>query len=180
MPTLALDRRTARGRHCKNSGTNSVDMTGSTDFVVLYGGASVDTLRTGSGGGYLIGGAGDDHLFGGAGPNVFIGGQGTDDMHGGTGVNTYYIGATDTVAGAGVYNTVIELTQNVTRVLGSPGLTGVQQIILNSGTNSVDGSSATTQLFIYGGSGADTIKGGTRPDYFFGGLGANTFKFGVG
>ena len=166
-----------------NNGTNLLDMTGATDFLTLYGGGGTNTMTLGAGGGYELSTGGINHMFGGtsgSGSDVFVGGVGTSDMHGGTGVNTYYVGANDTVAGAGIYNTLVELAQNVTLTLGSAGLTGVQQFILNSGTNSVNASSATSQIIIYGGAGDDTMKGGTGNDYMYGGLGSNSFAVGAG
>ena len=165
-----------------NGGTNSVNMTGSNDFDYLYGGAGTNTMTMGSGGGYELSTGGTNHMYGGsgAGTDVFVGGVGTSDMHGGSGSNDYYVGTNDTVAGAGVYNTLIEEATGVDLTLGSAALTGVQQFILNGGTNTLDASSATTQLIVYGGSGNDTLFGGSGNDYFWGGLGTNTFKFAAG
>ena len=165
-----------------NGGTNSVDMTGSSDFVYLYGGVGTNTMKLGAAGGYEFSTGGTNHMYGGSGgTSVFVGGVGASDMHGAGGNNLYYVGANDTVFGAtatGSYNTLIELAQSVTLTLGSAGLTNVQQFILNSGTNTFDGSVATSQLIIYGGAGNDTLKGGTGNDFMYGEGGTNTFQFG--
>ena len=163
-----------------NGGTNSLDMTGSTDFDYLYGGAGTNTMTLGAGGGYEISTGGINHMYGGSsgsGTDVFVGGAGASDMHGGIGNNDYYAGINDTVTGAGTYNTLIELTQGVTLTLGSSALSDVQQFILNGGTNTLDASSAMTQLIIYGGSGNDTLFGGTGNDFLYSGTGTNTFGF---
>ena len=165
-----------------NGGTNSVDMTGSTDFVYLYGGIGTNTLKLGAAGGYEFSTGGTNHMYGGtSGTSVFVGGVGASDMHGNGGNNVYYVGANDTVFGAtatGSYNTLVELAQGVTLTLGSAGLTNVQQFILNGGTNTLNGSAATSQLIIYGGAGNDTLKGGAGNDYLYGEGGTNTFQFG--
>jgi hypothetical protein len=80
-------------------------------------------------------------LTGGGGENVFVadGASGVDTMNGRSGSNIYYIDDNSTVRGAGTFNTVIELQQNVTLTLGSAQLgTDVQQVILNGGTNTVN------------------------------------------
>jgi Ca2+-binding RTX toxin-like protein len=163
-----------------NGGANSVDMTGSNDFVYLYGGAGINTMMLGAGGGYELSTGGTNHMFGGSsgmGIDVFVGGAGTSDMHGGNGYNDYYAGADDTVAGAGIYNTLIEEATGVDLTLGSPGLSDVQQFILDGGNNTVDASSAAWQVFFYGGSGNDTMLGGAGNDFLYGGGGTNTFRF---
>ena len=167
-----------------NSGTNAVTVANTdSDFSYLYGGAGNDTLTTGSGGGYLFGEGGTNLLTGGGGLNVFVadGASGVDTMNGGSGSNIYYIDNDSIVHGAGTFNTVIELQQNVSLTLGSAQLgTDVQQVILNGGTNTVDFSSATSSVFLYGGSGNDTLFGGTGNDFLYGGAGTNTFKFATG
>ena len=167
-----------------NSGTNTVTVANTdSDFIYLYGGAGNDTLSTGSGGGYLIGEGGTNVLNGGGGLNVFVadGGAGVDTMNGGTGSNVYFIDANSIVHGAGTFNTVVELQQNASLVLGSAQLgTNVQQVVLNGGTNSADFHTATSSVFLYGGAGNDTLFGGTGNDFLYGGPGTNTFKFAAG
>ena len=169
-----------------NGGSNSVDMTGSTDFVYLYGGSGTNTMKLGTGGGYELSTGGVNHMFGaasGSGTDVFVGGVGTSDMHGGTGSNLYYVGANDTVIGstvAGSYNTLLEIASGVSLTLGSASLKNVQQYIFYTGNNSLNASSAISQIIVYGGTGNDTFKGGSGNDYFWGGAGANTFQFGAG
>jgi Ca2+-binding RTX toxin-like protein len=166
------------------SGANAVTVANTdSNFSYLYGGAGNDTLSTGSGGGYLIGEGGTNVLSGGGGLNVFVAdsGAGVDTMNGGSGSNIYYIDNNSTVHGAGTFNTVIELQQNASLTLGSAQLgTDVQQVILNGGTNTVNFTSATSAVFLYGGAGNDTLFGGTGNDFLYGGAGANTFEFGTG
>jgi len=158
-----------------NGGTNAVTVANTdTDFVYLYGGAGNDTLSTGSGGGYLIGEGGTNVLTGGGGLNVFVadGSSGVDAMNGGSASNVYFIDANSTVHGAGTFNTVIELQQNVSLALGSAQLgSDIQEVVLNGGTNTADFHTATSSVYLYGGSGNDTL---------FGGTGTNTFEFATG
>jgi Ca2+-binding RTX toxin-like protein len=167
-----------------NSGNNVVTVANTdADFVYLYGGTGNDTLSTRSGGGYLFGEGGTNVLSGGAGTNVFVadGGAGVDTMNGGGGSNIYYIDNNSTVHGAGTFNTVEELQQNASLVLGSAQLgTDVQQAVFSSGTNSADFHTATSSVYLYGGSGNDTLFGGTGNDFLYGGTGTNTFKFAAG
>ena len=82
------------------------------------------------------------------------------------------------VHGAGAFNTVMELTQSVTRIFGSgPLASNVQELVLSGGTNSADFSAAVSTVYLYGGTGNDTLKGGTGSDFLYGGGGANTFQF---
>jgi hypothetical protein len=150
------------------------------DFVYLYGGAGNDALTTGAGGGYLFGGGGTNTLTGGGSLNVFLadGAAGDDPMNGGSASNVYYIDANSAVHGAGAFNTVIELQQNVSLALGSAQLgSDIQEVVLNGGTNTVDFHSAASSVYLYGGAGNDTLFGGTGNDFLYGGLGANIFKF---
>ena len=176
-----------------NVGTNVVNGSYSSDFIYLYGGASgsANTLTLGSGGGYEISTGGTNHMFGdtnSAATDVFIGGIGSSDMHGGAGVNDYYIGASDTVTGAGVFNTLIELAPNVTLDLGT---SHVQEVVLNGGTNSVDMTGSTDFDYLYGGAGTNTMTlgsgggyelstGGTNHMYGGSGAGTDVFVGGVG
>jgi Ca2+-binding RTX toxin-like protein len=161
------------------SGTNVVTVANTdTDFVYLYGGAGNDTLSTGSGGGYLFGEGGTNVLTGGGGLNVFVadGASGVDTMNGGSGSNVYYIDSNSTVHGAGTFNTVVELQQNVSLTLGGAQLgSDIQEVVLNGGTNTADFSGATSSVYLYGGAGNDTLFGGTGNDFLYGGAGTNTF-----
>ena len=167
-----------------DGGTNAVTVANTdTNFSYLYGGTGNDTLSTGSGGGYLIGEGGTNVLTGGGGLNVFVadGASGVDTMNGGSGSNVYFIDNNSTVNGAGTFNTVVELQQNVSLTLGSALLgTDVQEVVLNGGTNTVDFSSATSSVYLYGGAGNDTLFGGTGNDFLYGGAGTNTFGFKAG
>ena len=167
-----------------NSGNNVVTVANTdSNFTYLYGGSGNDTLSTGSGGGYLFGEGGTNVLTGGGGLNVFVadGASGVDTMNGGSGSNIYFIDANSTVHGAGTFNTVVELQQNVSLTLGSAQLgTDVQEVVLNGGTNTADFHAATSTVYLYGGAGNDTLIGGTGNDFLYGGAGTNTFGFAIG
>src|SRR6202035_3188483 len=95
-----------------------------------------------------------------------------------SGSNIYFIDSNSHVHGAGTFNNVIELQQSATLTLGSSQLgTDVQQVILNSGTNTADFHTATSSVFLYGGSGNDTLCGETGNDFLYGGTGTITFEF---
>jgi Ca2+-binding RTX toxin-like protein len=167
-----------------NGGANAVTVANTdSNFTYLYGGAGNDALSTGSGGGYLIGEGGTNVLTGGGGLNVFVadGSSGVDAMNGGSASNVYFIDANSTVHGAGTFNTVIELQQNVSLALGSAQLgSDIQEVVLNGGTNTADFHTATSSVYLYGGSGNDTLFGGTGNDFLYGGTGTNTFEFATG
>jgi Ca2+-binding RTX toxin-like protein len=167
-----------------NGGANVVSVANTdTGFKYLYGGAGNDTLTTGSGGGYLFGEGGTNVLSGGGGLNVFVadGASGVDTMNGGSGSNVYYIDSHSTVRGAGTFNAVMELQQNVSLTLGSTQLgSDIQEVVLNGGTNTVDFHTATSAVFLYGGSGNDTLFSGAGNDFLYGGAGSNTFEFQTG
>jgi calpain family cysteine protease/hemolysin type calcium-binding protein len=162
-------------------GTNAVTVANTdSNFVYLYGGAGNDTLSTGSGGGYLFGESGTNVLTGGGGLNVFVadGASGVDTMNGGSGSNIYFIDAHSTVHGAGTFNTVEELQQNISLAYGSAQLgSDIQEVVLNGGTNTADFSADPNTIYLYGGAGNDTLFGGTGNDFLYGGLGTNTFAF---
>ena len=112
---------------------------------------------------------------------VADGASGVDTMNGGSGSNIYFIDGNSTVHGAGTFNTVIELQQNVSLTLGSAQLgSDIQEVVLNGGTNTVDFHTATSAVYLYGGAGNDTLIGGTGNDFLYGGAGTNTFKFDAG
>ncbi len=166
-------------------GGNDVVSVANTDsnFVYLYGGAGNDTLSTGSGGGYLFGEGGTNLLNGGGGTNVFVadGASGVDTMNGGTGSNIFFIDGNSTVHGAGTFNTVEELQQNVSLTLGSAQLgSDIQEVVLKGGTNTVDFHTATSAVYLYGSAGDDTLMGGAGNDFLYGGAGTNTFGFQAG
>ncbi len=167
-----------------DNGSNAVSLANTdTDFVYLYGGAGNDTLSTGAGGGYMIGEGGNNTLHGGAGLNVFVadGASGVDTMNGGSGNNVYFIDGLSTVHGAGTFNTVIELQQNVSLTLGGAQLgSDVEEVVLNGGNNTVDFHTATSPVYLYGGAGNDTLTGGSGGDFLSGGSGTNTFVFQTG
>jgi Ca2+-binding RTX toxin-like protein len=99
-------------------------------------------------------------------------------MNGGTGSNIYLIDSHSVVHGAGTFNTVEELQQNVTLMLGiGPVNSDIRQVVLSGGTNNVDFHAATNEVFLYGASGNDILIGGTGNDFLYGGAGTNTFGF---
>jgi Ca2+-binding RTX toxin-like protein len=165
-------------------GTNAVTVASAdSNFVYLYGGAGNDMLSTGSGGGYLFGEGGTNVLTGGGGLNVFVadGASGVDTMNGGSGSNVYFIDANSTVNGAGTFNTVVELQQNVSLAYGSSQLgSDIQEVVLNGGTNTADFSADPNAIYLYGGAGTDTLFGGSGNDFLYGGGGTNTFGFKTG
>ena len=162
-----------------NSGDNTISVANSdTDFVYLYGGSGNDTMSSGSGGSYLFGEGGANTLTGGGGTNVFIGGGGGSNiMNGGAGNNVYYTTGSDTIHGAGTYNTDVLLTTDVNLSLGS---SDVQLVILNSGTNSVSMAGSNQFDYLYGGAGNDTLATGADGGYLIGEGGSNALYGGGG
>jgi Ca2+-binding RTX toxin-like protein len=159
-----------------HGGANTVDATGATKSLILYGAGGNDTLFGGAGGGYLIGGGGSNDLHGGGAvgaTDIFVGGNGgTNSMTGGAGANVYYTTTADTIHAAGTSNIDVLLTDNVSLALGASGL---DEIVLHGGANTVDMAGATKSVQLYGAAGNDTLFGGAGNDYLWGREGTNTF-----
>ncbi len=131
----------------------------------LFGGAGADTLESGSGDDLVSGGAGDDLINVNAtdGADTIDGGEGTDtlafyDNGSDEGILLSYSGGAD-----GTYYRIDD---------GATGsFAGIEVVRGTSVGDKVDGSLATADLALYGGSGNDTLSGGAGSDSLYGGEG---------
>ena len=141
-------------------------MTGNSGNNLLYGDEGNDRL---------VGGAGDDTLRGGSGNDTLTSGLGADDMDGEEDGDTYYVGTGDIVHDSGV--------NGIDRVIAIGGWTattgdGIERIDTQSSSNvSLTGNELGN--YIYGGEGADIIKGLAGTDTLYGGGGADRLEGGA-
>ncbi len=168
-----------------DTGTNTVSFANDPNFAYLYGSTGNDTLTLGSGGGYMFGEGGTNILNGGANAtNLFIGGDGgSDTMNGGSGTagNYYFVDGNDQVNGAGAFNAMIELAPGVTVQLGSSQYQDVQEFVADGGTNVVTVANTDANfVYLYGGSGNDTLSTGSGGGYLIGEGGTNVLNGGGG
>ncbi len=157
------------------TGTDNLNGTGNSLNNTINGNDGKNVLLGNDGNDRLIGGAGDDTLRGGAGNDILTGGLGVDDMDGGEDADTYYVGTGDKVHDSGV--------NGIDRVISLAGWTGttgdgIERIdTLSSKNVSLIGNELGN--FIYGGEGADIIKGLAGSDTLYGGSGADRLEGGA-
>ncbi len=168
-----------------NIGNNSIDFSADPSFAYLYGSTGNDTLTLGSGGGYLFGEGGSNVLNGGANAtNLLVGGAGGSDIingGGGTASNFYFVDGNDQVNGAGAFNAVIELVTDVTVQLGSAQFQHVQEFVADGGNNTVSVAGGDNDfVYLYGGTGNDTLSTASGGGYLIGEGGTNTLTGGSG
>ena len=96
------------GLYLGTSGDDTIDLSTSTDNLLVKGGEGSDTITGGSGNDTLIGGEGVDTLLGGAGDDILMGGEGDDIMAGEAGED-WFIGGEgdDTMTGGADADTFI-------------------------------------------------------------------------
>ena len=152
---------------------NVFDATGAAFGVSIYGGSGNDTITGGTQNDVLSGGGGNDSLTGNAGNDSLDGGTGADSLDGGIGADSLTFDNFDVsvIGGADVDRAFISgATTGVNYNLA----TGLMEIIYAQSStqpNTFDATGATFQVFIYGGSGNDTIVGGDQNDVLSGGGG---------
>jgi Ca2+-binding RTX toxin-like protein len=102
-------------------------------------------------------------------------------MNGGSGTasNFYFVDGNDQVDGAGAFNVVIDLVAGVTVQLGSAQYHDVQEFVADGGNNTVTMASTDTDfVYLYGGSGNDTLSTGSGGGYLIGEGGTNVLTGG--
>jgi Ca2+-binding RTX toxin-like protein len=98
---------------------------------------------------------------------------------GGTASNYYFVEQNDQVNGAGAFNTMIELVGSVTVQLGSAQYQEVQEFVAYGGNSVVTVASTDTDfVYLFGGSGNDTLSTGSGGGYLFGEGGTNVLTGG--
>ncbi|MGD1926395.1 MAG: Hint domain-containing protein [Paracoccaceae bacterium] len=181
------------------AGDDSIDGAGGSDTI--YGGDGNDDIDGGSDNDTLYGGAGDDLLNGGFGDNILYGGTGADTFNLMFGGNTFYGGDdgdvfnigfgtdtifagdggddSDTLSGAVADDALtITLTGSGTGTFSdadgdSGAFEGIETFELTSGADTFVGSSATEDVTIQAGDGADSIATGAGEDSISGGGGGD-------
>ena len=126
---------------------------------IIVGSSAVETLTGGTGNDLLFGSGANDTLTGGDGNDLLVGGAGTDAMSGGTGDDTYVVDTAESVtelAGEGT-DTV---ASSVTYTLGA----NVENLIITSSSNGVNGTGNTLDNVITSGAGNNTLNGGAGND----------------
>ncbi len=194
------------GNDTAAGGAQADTIYGGTGDDVITGGADTaadgrDLLEGGDGNDTILGGFDDDTLIGGAGDDQMSGQSGSDrivlaDGFGSdTGLGGEDAGNTDSdvLDGAGLTkNTVLILSGDEAGVLstdtGTATFAEIEQIVLGSGRDSVEGYTSTGGFnvttgggddFIGGGSGNDTISAGAGADSVQGGAGADQINLGA-
>lgn len=138
----------------------------------LYGSAFNDTLIGNGGVNHLYGGAGDDSLSGGGGDDHFEGGAGADTINGGSGDDI--VSYEDGLAGG----VAVDLATGVATGHGTDTLISIEAIWASSHDDVLTGGDSDN--YIYGGAGADLIKGGKGDDVLDGADGNDTVAGGAG
>ncbi|MFM9963681.1 MAG: hypothetical protein ACKV2Q_20935 [Planctomycetaceae bacterium] len=161
------------------SGNNTLDASGFSGAVSLFGGAGNDILK---------GGLGDDSISGEAGNDTLTGNGGTNSLDGGTHVATT-TSEGDQVCETGDFDITATATQVITGV-GVNNFTTIETVKLVGGagdnTLTVDGFTGSTTLqggngndTLIGGSGKDSLDGGNGDDRLTGNGGNDTFNGGA-
>lgn len=168
------------------------------EAIVLFGGASGDTLQGGDLPDYLVGdagsdslagGASDDELFGGTGADTLLGGAGADYLSGGSGDDLIAPGdgadeiwggtGNDTLDLSGEPNAV-DVTVNAPRQVagGVETMREIENLIGTAFGDNIVGDAGPNRLF--GGGGADTIQGLDGANYLRGDDGDDSLLGGSG
>jgi Ca2+-binding RTX toxin-like protein len=153
------------------TGDDSIDATGSTDGITIFGGAGIndsadvaDTLTGGSGADTIYGNGGDDVIAGGGGADSINGGAGNDTISGNFDSPTAGVSSTATIFGATGTDSITSTGAQGATIFGGSGI-----------NDSADGADTIT-----GGAGADTIYGNGGDDVIAGGGGADSINGGAG
>ncbi len=146
---------------------NVFDATGATWPVTITGGSGHDKLT---------GGDGNDRLNGGLGNDILIGRGGADRFEGGHGEDRIEIDHLDSLVSGGAGKDTVVVVPGSGPVSLNLG-TGQIEVVNAEGStqsNTFDASSATWNVAITGGSGADAIFGGSAVDTLIGGGGSDS------
>ncbi len=177
---------------------DTLDASGDTGGVSLYGWTGNDSIIGGSGRDSLLGEAGNDTVRGGAGNDTLSGGTGNDLIDGGADGDQILIAASegsDTIAGgdtgidsdflsfsgAGV-NVVFTGAEAGTYTIGSGtgSFTGIEGIWGSAFADTIDGGFNQAAMTVKGYDGNDSIIGGAAADFIEGGTGADSVNGGLG
>jgi Ca2+-binding RTX toxin-like protein len=172
-----------------NDSLGGTDTLSNIEYV--FGGAGNDIIIGGNGAGSLLGNAGDDRLVGGDSTDTIYGGSGADSIAGGNGNDVIYGEAgSDTIdAGAGTFDAIRynqtggeAITANIsllgpnrggsnigtvaTATQGTDSIINFEQIEGSANSDTFNITNAATfyaSLYVFGGSGNDTITSSADP-----------------
>ena len=169
------------GADTLNGAAGNDTLTGLAGDDRLTGGAGQDQLFGGAGNDWLSGVDGNDNLFGGAGDDTLIGWTGADTMDGGEGADLYMVDAFDRVQDSGTTGSDrAQIYQGAGIDLNLAGWRGVERVHGYSGNETLDASTLTDAVFLFGERGNDMLRGGTGNDTLIGGPGNDTLSGGAG
>lgn len=153
---IALDLTGWRGLERVNgyTGNDTLDASGTTEPIQLFGEGGHDVLRGGSGADTLSGGPGNDTFFGGAGNDVIL-----------------ISDAGDLVADAGPGFDLVINTSGAGLSIRTANWRGVEQINGGPAADTIDGLGMADAIRIFGLGGNDILIGGTGNDWIAGGTG---------
>jgi Ca2+-binding RTX toxin-like protein len=131
----------------------------------FWGNASSNTFVGGDGNDWMHGFGGTDTLLGGLGSDQLLGGDGADTLNGEDGDDFFWIDEFDTVQGGAGTDYAYSVTSNGISInLATSSLDGVWA---SNGNDTLDASSTSTQMYLIGYGGTDTITGGSGNDYIW-------------
>jgi Ca2+-binding RTX toxin-like protein len=154
------------------AGDDTLDATGFSGDVTLYGGAGSDKLLSGGGQDSLSGGKGNDTLDAGAGNDTLSGSLDDDSLVGGDG-DDQLVESKDVS---------FVLTDSQMTGLGNDSLSGIESAELTAGDsdNTLDASGFSGSVTLLGGAGNDRLVGAAGSDILIAGAGRNTLIGGAG
>ncbi|WP_017804098.1 Calx-beta domain-containing protein, partial [Nodularia spumigena] len=159
-------------------GNDTINGGGDDDY--LDGGSGNDILNGDAGNDSLSGGDGNDILNGGDGDDTIISDAGNDTINGGSGTDRYAADYSDRLVGLTM--TYDSATVNGSIVVGTETdtFTSIENFDYFRGTNFDDiiVGSPTSDYYISGGAGNDTISGNAGSDYLYGEDGNDTINGG--
>ncbi len=188
-----------------SGGAGQDTLDGGADRDTIWGGDGSDEIRGGDGGDFLYGEKGDDVVYGGDGLDVIFGGQGSDTLLGESDDDIFIVEGADIsktevvggetgetwgdvliLAGDGSAKPAVNVTYSGNESGAFDDGTNVgtfseiEQIVTNSGDDTIDASAATAGTNISSGSGNDNITGGDGDDTMDAGAGDDRIAGGRG
>ncbi|MEV8466849.1 hypothetical protein AB0T83_08675 [Fluviibacterium sp. DFM31] len=159
------------------AGDDTLDGAGVLTALTLFGREGNDTLTGGFANDLLFGGSGNDTITGGASTDQLFGGSGADLMDGGNESDFYVIDGFDTITDSGTRGFDKAQINNAGGTsVTLTGWSGVERVNGFTGDDTIDGSSQTTGLLLFGDDGDDTLTGGSGNDVLIGGNGNDTLS----
>ncbi|MDP3458115.1 MAG: M10 family metallopeptidase C-terminal domain-containing protein, partial [Hyphomonas sp.] len=146
-------------------GDNSI--VGTEEADVLYGTSGNDQIQGLGGNDTLYGLGGNDVLLGGNGNDTLVGGPGADTLDGGPGDDYFYVDVLDTIIGGSGYDTVIVEDLYAGPLVLHLGSAGIERVLATHLADTLDASTSSVAVVLYGFGGADTLIGGAGDDYLY-------------